>query len=234
MVEALGREPQRPAEFDGIEALPERVVQMERGCARRHGADCPGLRLLNPWLPRRAPPLIPLAQALEQLLAAATPLNETEELPTLEAHGRVLAQAVVSALHVPPKNNRSMDGYAVRAGRACAWRIAAGVPAHRSGCGRCTAAGRYRGASSTGAPIPAGADAVVSARKVAHRSKAPTVRRTSSSMPRRVRANGFAVPGEERGAQGEGVRAASGLAPRSLGWRQALAWHNWWCSSPRG
>jgi threonine synthase len=29
MVEALGREPQRPAKFDGIEALPKRVLEME-------------------------------------------------------------------------------------------------------------------------------------------------------------------------------------------------------------
>ena len=63
--------------------------------------------------PARAP-LLPLPEALAQLLAAATPLTDTHSVPTLEADGRVLAADVVSALHVPPQDNSSMDGYALR------------------------------------------------------------------------------------------------------------------------
>src|SRR5215207_3681447 len=63
--------------------------------------------------PRR-PPLMPLDEALARLLAAATPRMGTESVPTFEADGRVLAQDVVSGLTVPPRDNSSMDGYAVR------------------------------------------------------------------------------------------------------------------------
>ncbi len=64
--------------------------------------------------PRR-PPLMPLDDALQRLLAQAVPLGMTEQVDTFDADGRVLAQDVVSALHVPPHDNSSMDGYAVSA-----------------------------------------------------------------------------------------------------------------------
>ena len=55
-----------------------------------------------------------LDEALARLLAAATPQLDVESVPTFEADGRVLAQDVVSGLTVPPRDNSSMDGYAVR------------------------------------------------------------------------------------------------------------------------
>ncbi|MFZ2327111.1 MAG: molybdopterin molybdenumtransferase MoeA, partial [Rhodoferax sp.] len=63
--------------------------------------------------PTRAP-LLPLDEALSRLLAAALPLAGNESVAVGEADGRVLAADVVSALHVPPQDNSSMDGYAVR------------------------------------------------------------------------------------------------------------------------
>ena len=58
---------------------------------------------------------MPLDEALARLLAAATPQRRRREsVSTFDAHGRVLAQDVVSALDVPPRDNSSMDGYAVR------------------------------------------------------------------------------------------------------------------------
>jgi len=62
--------------------------------------------------PKRSP-LRPLSQALEQLLATVTPLAEMQWVSTMEADARVLAQDVVSPLHVPPQDNSSMDGYAL-------------------------------------------------------------------------------------------------------------------------
>ncbi len=103
-----------------------------------------------------------LDDALAELLQFATALTEVEVLDTFDADGRVLAQDLVSALQVPPQDNSSMDGYAVR----CAdllptasvlpvtQRIAAGsvgVPLQSLSAARIF----------TGAPIPAGADAVV-------------------------------------------------------------------------
>ena len=107
-------------------------------------------------------PLIPLSTALAQLLAV---LDErrvaTETLSTLQADGRVLAQDVVSKLEVPPQDNSSMDGYALRCadiapGRALpvSQRIPAGSQGTPLQAG--TVARIF-----TGAPIPPGADAVV-------------------------------------------------------------------------
>jgi molybdopterin molybdotransferase len=107
-------------------------------------------------------PLLALDDALAQLLAAVTPLQDTEQVATLQADGRVLAADVVSGLHVPPQDNSSMDGYAVRcadvavagATLTVSQRIAAGSAGTVLLPG--TAARIF-----TGAPIPPGADAVV-------------------------------------------------------------------------
>ena len=60
------------------------------------------------------PALRPLEDALAQLLKHAQPLSGTESVSTFDADGRVLAQDLVSPLQVPPQDNSSMDGYAVR------------------------------------------------------------------------------------------------------------------------
>ncbi|MBP7627821.1 MAG: molybdopterin molybdotransferase MoeA [Zoogloea sp.] len=96
------------------------------------------------------------------LLAAATPLSTVEQVPTAEALGRVLAVDQISSLDVPPLDNSSMDGYALRcadvpavgARLVVAQRIPAGSVGHTLAPG--TAARIF-----TGAPIPHGADAVV-------------------------------------------------------------------------
>jgi molybdopterin molybdotransferase len=108
------------------------------------------------------PPLMPLDEALASLLAKAAPRLDAESVSTFEADGRVLAQDVVSALTVPPRDNSSMDGYAVRAADCAtlgavltvAQRIPAGSVGTPLAAG--TAARIF-----TGAQIPEGADAVV-------------------------------------------------------------------------
>ncbi|WP_435366909.1 molybdopterin molybdotransferase MoeA [Acidovorax kalamii] len=107
-------------------------------------------------------PLKALDDALAELLAHATPLAGTDTVTTFDADGRVLVQDCVSALQVPPQDNSSMDGYAVR----CADVAAAGVvlpvsqriPAGSAGdpLQPGTAARIF-----TGAPVPAGADAIL-------------------------------------------------------------------------
>lgn len=107
-------------------------------------------------------PLKSLDQALAELLAQAQPLTGTDELDTFDADGRVLAQDLVSALHVPPQDNSSMDGYALRCADVGApgavlpvtQRIPAGHHGQPIQPGE---AARI----FTGAPVPAGADAIV-------------------------------------------------------------------------
>ncbi len=101
-------------------------------------------------------------EALEQLLAGATPVTETKSVPLVAARGRVLAQAQVSAIHVPPLDNSAMDGYALRCADVAqvgvalpvSQRIPAGTVGQPLQPG--TAARIF-----TGAPVPPGADAVV-------------------------------------------------------------------------
>ena len=73
--------------------------------------------------------------------------RETETVSTFDALGRVLAVDVRSALDVPPADNSSMDGYALRAAdvRAAGAR-AAGEPAHPGRRGRRAAGAGHRGA----------------------------------------------------------------------------------------
>jgi molybdopterin molybdotransferase len=106
--------------------------------------------------------MLSLPEALERLRAATTLLAETQAVSTFDALGRVLATDVASLLDVPPHDNTSMDGYALRCADATepgavlpvTQRVAAGqigtvlVPG--------SAARIF-----TGAPVPAGADAVV-------------------------------------------------------------------------
>jgi len=108
------------------------------------------------------PGLLSVEEALERLLAGARGVAEVESAPTMAATGRVLARPQTSALNVPPLDNSSMDGYAVRAADcasgAARLRVAQRIPAGI--IGKPLAAGTVA-RIFTGAPIPPGADAVV-------------------------------------------------------------------------
>ena len=101
-------------------------------------------------------------QALDHLLSHAQPVAEIERVPMQATLGRVLAENVNSLVDVPPLDNTSMDGYAVRTADTqnpgsvlkIAQRIPAGSVGTELQAG--TAARIF-----TGAPVPLGADAVV-------------------------------------------------------------------------
>jgi molybdopterin molybdotransferase len=102
--------------------------------------------------------LLSVDEALAQLLAAAKPVAQIEEVATLEATNRVLAKPQRSTMDVPPMDNSAMDGYAVRVADgnvlSVKQKIMAGAVGGPLAAG--TAARIF-----TGAPIPPGADAVV-------------------------------------------------------------------------
>ena len=110
--------------------------------------------------------LMPFEQARDALLAQAKPPAAVETVPTLEAVGRVLATDVCAGIDVPSADNAQMDGYAVRcADFPSAWPdggvrlpVSQRIPAGRVGAP--LAVGTVARVF-TGAPIPAGADAVV-------------------------------------------------------------------------
>ena len=106
--------------------------------------------------------LLSFDEALEKLLAAACPVAEVEEVDTVAAGGRTLARAQSSGIVVPPLDNSAMDGYAVRLADVPAagtrLPVSQRIPAGSVGTPLLpgTAARIF-----TGAPVPAGADAVV-------------------------------------------------------------------------
>ena len=55
-------------------------------------------------------PLLDLDHALTELKGFAVPLLETQMVSTFDVDNRVLREAVVSALNVPPNDNSAMDG----------------------------------------------------------------------------------------------------------------------------
>ncbi len=108
------------------------------------------------------PPMLTAQQALDHLLSHAQPVAEIEKVAMQASLGRVLAENVSSLVDVPPLDNTSMDGYAVRTvdtqNSGSTLRIAQRIPAGSMGAQLepGTAARIF-----TGAPVPPGADAVV-------------------------------------------------------------------------
>src|SRR5512138_286419 len=105
--------------------------------------------------------LLSVDDALARLLAGAAPVSDVEEVAALEASGRILARPQRSTMEVPPMDNSSMDGYAVRSSDLegndklrVSQKIMAGSVGKPLEPG--TAARIF-----TGAPMPPGADAVV-------------------------------------------------------------------------
>ncbi len=165
--------------------------------------------------------MLSVEEALQRILAAIPVLGaETVELTA--ALGRVLAEPVVAGRDLPPWDNSSMDGYALRAADTAGatadrparlrllGEIPAGTVAHRAvGGGEA-----YR--ILTGAPVPAGADAVIPQEEVRREGGIVVV-------PRPVTLGDFVRP------RGEDIRAGDAvldpgtvLAPAALGVLAAL------------
>ena len=110
---------------------------------------------------------IPLDEALATILESVRPVERIERVALPAASGRVVASPPMATLDVPPFDRAAMDGYAVRAedtfgaGRfdpkvfRVIEKVYTGqVPTTTVGSSACVEI-------ATGAPMPAGADAVV-------------------------------------------------------------------------
>jgi molybdopterin molybdotransferase len=103
-----------------------------------------------------------LDQAIEELLAQASPLTQTETVATAVALGRVLAEPVDSGVAVPPLDNSAMDGYAVRCADLTS--VPASLPVSQRIQAGQVGQPLLAGSAArifTGAPIPPGCDAIV-------------------------------------------------------------------------
>ena len=157
--------------------------------------------------------MLALGEAVVRVIAGVRPLPP-ERVRLDEAHGRVLAHAVIAPLTLPPLDNSAMDGYAVRGAdvvaatteRPVVLRVvataAAGAPA----------APRVRRGEAvrimTGAPVPAGADCVVRVEDTDGGTDAVAVR-SARDVGRHIRPRGEdAREGEEALAAGTPLRGA--------------------------
>ena len=174
--------------------------------------------------PRAPQALMSLDEVLARLTAVAAErrITETELLPTYAALGRVLAEPVVSPLDVPPADNTSMDGYALRAADVpaagtvlpVAQRIPAGTVGEPLRPG--TAARIF-----TGAQVPPGADCVVMQEQCEALPAEPATEAAAFGL---VRVNTVPQPGQWVRLRGEDVRtgavalaAGTRLTPQALG-----------------
>ncbi len=156
--------------------------------------------------------LLSFDDTLAKLLAAARVVNEIEEVDTLAAAGRTLARAQTSGITVPPLDNSSMDGYAVRladvpvAGTRLpvSQRIPAGSVGTPLQPG--TTARIF-----TGAPLPQGADAVVMQELCEHADGAVAFNHVPHAGENIRRA------GEDICAGAEILAAGTRLAPQDVG-----------------
>src|SRR5437762_12474426 len=156
--------------------------------------------------------LLNVDEALQQLLAGARSVSETETVATLSATGRVLAAAQRSTMNVPPMDNSAMDGYAVRLAdlkgpeprRNDAQKIQAGSTGKPLAPG--TAARIF-----TGAPIPAGADAIVMQEHCVQEGDEVVVKKIPA------RGEWIRLAGSDIRAGGEVLPAGTRLRPQDTG-----------------
>jgi molybdopterin molybdotransferase len=110
--------------------------------------------------------MISIEEALERILGYVSVLDAEEKHP-LGALGQVLDEDIVATFDIPPRDNTSMDGYAVRAEDTAG--ASESSPRELSVIGEVAAGYLFEGEVApgtavrimTGAPIPAGADSVV-------------------------------------------------------------------------
>jgi molybdopterin molybdotransferase len=106
--------------------------------------------------------LLRVQEAIERILAQISPLG-AETISTAETFQRVLAEDVIAPLDLPPFANSSMDGYAVRAEdifqTPITLPVITDIPA--GSAPTITIESGQAARIMTGAPLPAGADAVI-------------------------------------------------------------------------
>ncbi len=165
--------------------------------------------------------MLTVEEALERILSAAAPLP-AEETPIAEALGRAITHDAIARRDVPPWDNSAMDGYAVRSAdvssvpvrlRVIETTYAGQVPSRSIGPGECSQI-------TTGAPLPAGADAVVMQERTHRRSETEVEILEPVSAGSFVRARGEdALEGQILLPRGSSI----GVAEAALLWSQGYA-----------
>ncbi len=168
--------------------------------------------------------MIELEEALSRLLGSIVPLA-SEIVPLRQAAGRFLATSILAPIPLPPFDNSMFDGYAVRA--ADASQASREIPARLRIIGEVPAGSAWPGSLNegeavrifTGAPLPAGADAIVMQEDTVLDSSEPgAVRILEVSRPW----EGVRFAGEDVKAGQEAAKAGDRLTAARLGLLAAL------------
>lgn len=168
-------------------------------------------------------PILRLEEALERMLDGVDPLP-AESVDLSGAHGRILAAPLASRLTLPPWDNSAMDGFAVRAvdlEGATPARPVRLVVTGEAAAGRQATASVAEGTAVrilTGAPLPAGADAVVPQEDTQEDTLEVTLEDTdaplgAADLPQEVTVLAPAAVGAHVRRRGSDLRAGYPLLP---------------------
>ena len=149
--------------------------------------------------------LISVEDALDKILGQIVPL-EGENIPLTQSFRRVLAEDIVSTIQVPPFANSAMDGYAILAADSqeaslenpVRLKVVENIPAGETPTKNITAQTTAR--IMTGAPMPAGADAVIRFEETSEHVA------TGTSLPGEVQLLSAVKPGDNVRLAGEDIQ----------------------------
>jgi len=171
--------------------------------------------------------LVRVDEALGFVLAEVNPLP-VETVAVADARGRVLCEAVQAAVDLPPFDSSAMDGFAVRSGDTPGRLVLTGASAAGSPFPGAVGPGQAV-EISTGAVVPAGADAVVPIERVNVVGEAVDAEGVSPGEHVRPRGGDVrsgavvAAAGTRLGAWAVGAAAAVGVAEVRVARRPRVA-----------
>jgi molybdopterin molybdotransferase len=172
-----------------------------------------------------------LDDALAELLAQASRCQADRTVTTFDGRRPGAGAGLVAALQVPPQDNSSMDGYACA---APTWPLGAVLPVSQR-----IARGQRRHALEpgtaarifTGAPVPAGADAVLMQEERGRRGRWPC----GAHHGRAGAGQWIRRAGEDVTRGAVVLPGARACRPPAWAWRPALACASWtWRAPARG
>ena len=165
--------------------------------------------------------LLSVEEARRGVLDAIAGPVGTETISTADGLGRVPATQVVAAVSLPPWDNSAMDGYAVRAADTAGatedgpvrLTVTGDVPAGQAATEAVQAGAAFR--IATGAPVPAGADAVVQVESTtpleADGQPGERGRDASGPLPEAILVHVAVAPGEAIRARGSDLEEGTAL-----------------------
>ncbi len=158
--------------------------------------------------------LLPVNDASERILKSFQPLEKTY-ISLDESVGRVLAEDIRAKTDIPLFNNSSMDGFALRTAdvnSACETTpsilpVVDDIPAGKMPTKHLRVGEAAR--IMTGAPLPAGADAVIPVEKTDFNNRAP-----GTPLPEKVKIYKAAQLGENIRKRGDDIKRGQSILPR--------------------